>query len=220
MKPKTRFASGAAFASVFLLRMLSGGTGAAAETASAVETILFIRHGEKPVDGLGQLSCRGLNRSLAIPAVLRRKYGRLDAVFAPNPAEAKSDGPGDDEADRASYDYVRPLATAEPTAVGFGLPIHAAIGFRETEKLQAALLEPRYRGATVLVAWEHHMIREVVKGMLRDLGGEASAVPKWPSDDFDSIWRVTIERTATKTNVLFARDTEDLDGQSETCPTR
>ena len=51
--------------------------------AARVETIVFVRHGEKPEAGLGQLSCQGLNRALALPAVIRAKFGRPDAIFAP-----------------------------------------------------------------------------------------------------------------------------------------
>lgn len=40
------------------------------------ETVVLIRHGEKPVSGLGQLSCQGLNRALALPGVLMAKLGR------------------------------------------------------------------------------------------------------------------------------------------------
>jgi len=39
------------------------------------ETIVLIRHGEKPAGGLGQLSCKGLNRSLALPSLLIGRYG-------------------------------------------------------------------------------------------------------------------------------------------------
>ena len=33
--------------------------------STTVETLICIRHGEKPATGLGQLSCQGLNRALA-----------------------------------------------------------------------------------------------------------------------------------------------------------
>ncbi len=33
------------------------------------ETLVFVRHGEKPAQGYGQLNCQGLNRALALPAV-------------------------------------------------------------------------------------------------------------------------------------------------------
>jgi len=42
------------------------------DDARAEETIVFMRHGEKPSDGYGQLTCQGFNRSLAIPTVLTK----------------------------------------------------------------------------------------------------------------------------------------------------
>src|SRR5579871_6767062 len=89
---------------------------AADSTNSMVETIVCIRHGEKPPGGLGQLTVRGLNRSLALPKVLLGKYGKPQFVFAPNPTEMVDGKPG--------YYYVRPLATIEPTAIECGLPVN------------------------------------------------------------------------------------------------
>ena len=50
-----------------------------------VETIVCIRHGEKPLLGLGQLTPRGLNRGLALPEVLLTKFGKPSFIFAPDP---------------------------------------------------------------------------------------------------------------------------------------
>jgi hypothetical protein len=78
----------------------------ACATDNTVETLVFVRHGEKPAEGLGQLSCKGLNRSLALPAVIAAKFGKPDAIFAPDPGQQKNDG-------GHPYYYVRPLATIE-----------------------------------------------------------------------------------------------------------
>ena len=42
-------------------------TASRAQAKQMTETIVCIRHGEKPRGGLGQLTIRGLNRSLALP---------------------------------------------------------------------------------------------------------------------------------------------------------
>ena len=89
----------------------------AAGTSRSEETIVLIRHGEKPVDGLGQLNCQGLNRSLALPRVLLAKFGKPAFIFAPNPTRQVNDK-------GRPYDYVRPLATIEPTAIQLGLPVN------------------------------------------------------------------------------------------------
>ena len=63
----------------------------AAQAAPTTETIVMVRHGEKPEQGLGQLNCRGLNRALKLPAVIEAEFGKPDFIFAPNPAELKED---------------------------------------------------------------------------------------------------------------------------------
>src|ERR1017187_10604489 len=74
----------------------------APETATpTVQTLVCLRHGEKPKGGLGQLTCRGLNRALALPNVLLPRYGRPQFFFAPNPTQKVDSKEG--------YYYVRPL---------------------------------------------------------------------------------------------------------------
>ena len=90
--------------------------GNAGQSEKAVETIVFIRHGEKPNGGFGQLNCQGLNRALALAPIIAKSFGRPDAIFAPNPSRPKEDA-------GRLYDYIRPLATIEPTAIWFGLPV-------------------------------------------------------------------------------------------------
>src|SRR4026208_70467 len=90
---------------------------ATAAPARAQETIVFFRHGEKPSAGLGQLTCQGLNRALALPDVLIGRFGTPHYLYAPNPATKISDPGG-------SFYYVRPLATIEPTAIRAGRSVN------------------------------------------------------------------------------------------------
>ncbi|MFM0140759.1 histidine phosphatase family protein, partial [Caballeronia grimmiae] len=55
------------------------------------QTIVMVRHGEKPDQGLGQLSCQGLNRAMKLPRIIEKKFGRPDAIFASSPSEKKTD---------------------------------------------------------------------------------------------------------------------------------
>jgi hypothetical protein len=184
---------------------------APAWSADAVETIVLIRHGEKPAQGLGQLDCRGLNRALALPAVIDKNFGRPGAVFAPDPSQKKID-------DGVSYNYVRPLATVEPTAIFFGLPVNASFGIVETGRLRAALEQPLYRNAVVLVAWEHKTLATIARDLLAANGGDPAAVPDWDKADFDSIYVVAITRTGDAATATFAHTQEGLDGQKDACP--
>jgi hypothetical protein len=109
----TRYSAAGAVA---LLAILSVGVVAEAQApVGGVETIVVIRHGEKPGSHpMGQLSCKGLNRALALPAVLAR-FGKPMAIFAPNPSVQTSEG--DIFPYAPKYSYVRPLATIEPYAI-------------------------------------------------------------------------------------------------------
>jgi hypothetical protein len=107
-------------AALLLIRVDLISDAAAENPASAraeIETIVFLRHGEKPQGGLGQLTCQGLNRALALPPILISKFGRADYVFAPAPEGKVSEG------GLRQFDYIRPLATIEPTAIRLGLPV-------------------------------------------------------------------------------------------------
>jgi hypothetical protein len=200
------------------LALLAGATpfdllisrGRAAETATT-ETIVLVRHGEKPPSGLGQLNCRGLNRALALPWVIKKAFGTPAAIFAPNPAEQKSD-------DGELYDYVRALATIEPTAIAFGLPIHSAIGQARIDDLQRQLNSPIYHDAYVLVAWEHTGAMLLARALLKQFGGDPGLVPDWKGSDFDSIYVVRIHRAGTAATASFELKHEGLDGQPTVCP--
>jgi hypothetical protein len=180
-------------------------------SGDAVETIVFVRHGEKPAKGLGQINCQGLNRALALPAVIAEMFGKPDAVFAPDPSRQTKDS-------GVFYDYVRPLATIEPSAVFFGLPVNASLGFVDTDGLRTALEQPPYRNAVVLVAWEHTLIVTIARSLLASHGGDAAQVPTWQTNDFDSVYVVSIVRTGDVAKASFTVKHEGLDGQSTTCP--
>src|ERR1700750_2419010 len=46
--------------------------------------LVFIRHAEKPDDG-DNLNCQGLNRSMLLPAVLAKKFGKPGNIYIPAP---------------------------------------------------------------------------------------------------------------------------------------
>ena len=179
--------------------------------AATVETIVMVRHGEKPMLGLGQLNCQGLNRSLALPKVIEAKFGKPDLIIAPDPAQQKKDV-------GVSYDYVRPLATIEPTAIYFGMPISSGLGFDQTDALGTLLLSDENSRRLVLVAGEHRIIEAVARHLVTQFGGSGDAVPHWRSRDFDSIYIVQIRRGDGPTQVNFRVDHEGLDNRASVCP--
>jgi hypothetical protein len=216
----TRLGNAASIAVAALAFGIGGAAWAAPAAAAAgqanaaqdsEQTLILIRHAEKPAAGLGQLSCQGLNRSLALPAVLLAKYGKPDFMFAPDPGGLKVD-------DGHSYNYVRPLATIEPSAVRFGLPVYTPFGYLDIDKLRQQLEQPMYRNARIVIAWEHSFAERLARNEVQAYGGNPSSVPKWPGDDFDRIYVLKIHRSAQGTTVDFALDQQGLNQQSSTCP--
>lgn len=205
-----RHATLRAFALLVCLASFASSPPASADDATQ-ESIVMVRHGEKPEAGLGQLDCQGLNRALALPRVIEAKYGRPDAIFAPDPSKQKNDR-------GTKYDYVRPLATIEPTAIYFGMPVDASMGFKNVDKLVDALLSPQYRNSLIVVAWEHSIIEQAARKIVAQYGGDAASVPKWESADFDSIYVLHVTRRAGKTTASFEVDHQGLNGQASVCP--
>jgi hypothetical protein len=205
MESKTKALIAALFAGLVVFTHADGQTLTDALEPST-ETIVCVRHGEIPTNQLGQLNCRGLNRALALPRVLLSKFGSPDFIFACNPAQKLY-----------GYYYVRPLATIEPTAIRCGLPVNTQFGFKEISGLENELQKKQYANATVFVAWEHTLLDEFVKKLLKTNGENPSKVPAWPSADFDTIFVVKIIHSRGRQSVVFTIDHEELNNLSSVC---
>src|SRR5215471_10972274 len=72
--------------------------------------VILVRHGEKPKTG-SNLTCEGLNRSLQLPEVVDKKFGKPDYLYVPSLAM------GD------STKHARMFQTAIPLAVKYQLEI-------------------------------------------------------------------------------------------------
>ena len=181
--------------------------------AHADQTIVFLRHGEKPPLGLGQLSCQGLNRALALPQVLQAKFGTPTAIYAPDPGMTAKDKGVEDN-------YVRPLATIEPTAVRLNLPVNTTYGLRQIQQLEQELLKPAYSSATIYVAWEHNLAWQAVQQLLAAAGGKAQQVPVWADDDYDSLYVLRVKcKNGKPASDHFEKEAEGLNHSSTNCPT-
>jgi len=185
-------------------------------TPAGGETIVMIRHGEKPSGGLGQLTCRGLNRALALPPLLIARYGKPDAIYAPDPAVEVQEGNNGPH-----YSYVRPLATIEPTAIRLGMPVNTQFGYDQIGELRQALMEPVYAHSLIFVAWEHDNLYRFAKQMLQEYGDGASLLPPWPGWDYGTIYVFHIARSESggKPHASLTIQQENLGGKlRNTCP--
>ncbi len=180
--------------------------------AQASETILLFRHGERSEAGMGQLTCQGLQRALALPDVLIAHYRTPRELLAPNPSELKPDR-------GVLYPYIRPLATIEPTAIRLEMPVNLQYSLSHYDLLASYLLNPSVQDATFFVVWEHHQIDAIAKLLIAPFDNAlAQTVPHWPDKDFDSIYKITIEGQGDLRRVKFFIEKQDLNGLPLACP--
>jgi len=181
--------------------------------AGAQQTIVAIRHAEKPPTSLGQLTCKGLNRALALPKVLIPRYGKPDRIYAPDP------GTHVGQLGNLSYSYVRPLMTIEPTAIQLEMPVNALIGFKNVGQLKKELMAPENANSVIYLAWEHNYLNEFAKRMLKAYGKDPSVVPDWPNEEYDRIYVFRITNVNGKKKLTFSVEYQGLnDSLSDKCP--
>jgi hypothetical protein len=181
--------------------------------ALAQETIVAIRHAEKPPTSLGQLTCKGLNRALALPKVLIPRYGKPDRIYAPDP------GTRIGQLGNLNYSYVRPLMTIEPTAIQLEMPVNALIGFKNVGQLRKEVLAPENTNSVIYLAWEHVYLNQFAKRLLKAYGKDPSVVPDWPDGEYDRIYVFRITDVDGKKDLAFSVEAQGLtDSLSDKCP--
>lgn len=174
--------------------------------AYSSQTIIFVRHGEKPDNDSGQLTCKGLNRSLALPDVLITQFGKPDALFASAPKQDKLGS------------SLRAVQTISPTAIKVSLPIDLHYHAKETKELRKTLLNKRYENSVIFIAWEHDNLVKAAKDIMKHEGGNPDLIPKWPGSDFDSIYVLRINRDDDTKTISFEHQQQDLNNVSDICP--
>jgi hypothetical protein len=179
----------------------------------AEETIVAIRHAEKPPASLGQLTCKGLNRALALPRVLIPRYGKPDRIYAPDPTGRVG------RLGNLSYSYVRPLMTIDPTAIQLEMPVNALIGFKNVGQLRKELMVPENTNSVIYLAWEHVYLNQFARKLLRAYGKDPSVVPDWPDTEYDRIYVFRITDVDGKKDLTFSVEQQGLtDSLSDKCP--
>ncbi|RCL28361.1 histidine phosphatase family protein [Pseudomonas sp. AFG_SD02_1510_Pfu_092] len=186
-----------------------------AQPADGTQTLVFLRHAEKPGEGLGQLNCQGLNRALDLATVLPERFGKADYVFAANPSRHVEEGSKDE-----SYSYIRPLMTISPSAIRLGLPVNIDYGANDTEALADELLRDKYRNATVYTAWSHGYLPELINTVAgKALGEERVITEDWSGDDFDTLYVLTLTWHDGKASLLSRNVRQGLNDGARSCPT-
>ncbi|PWT74675.1 MAG: histidine phosphatase family protein [Bacteroidetes bacterium] len=141
--------------------------------------IILIRHAEKPKKG-DNLTCQGFNRSVKLPAIIRERYGVPGYIYVP------SIGRGE------STKHSRMFQTVLPLAIKYNLAINSQFKVDDSMGLAADILKKK---GTVLVVWQHTAIPRIVNAL------GIRGTPKWPEDDYDSIWTIDFSGSKPKMKI-------------------
>ena len=142
-----------------------------AQNYLANNTVLIVRHSEKPESGIG-LTPLGEARAL-----LYAKY------FEPFQEQGLSIAVDSLYAGADSKGSIRPRLTLEPLSKATGLPLHLKIGTKDSEAL-VLQLKTEAHGQHPLIAWRHGEI----PALLSAFGASPEKLlpnGKWPDDVFD-----------------------------------
>lgn len=165
----------------------------------AQDSVIIIRHGEKPAKG-DNLTCKGLNRAIAIPRVLTSQFSVPLYTYVPQLT-----------CDNATK-HSRMFQTVLPLAARYNLTINSEFEKSKTKEVAKGIksvLGEQQKTGTILVVWEHKNILPIATAL-----GVADAQP-WADDDYDSIWIIT--QPGTKMARLV-KTKEGLNGVSDQCP--
>lgn len=135
-----------------------------------------MRHAEKPADKADPgLSAQGRRRAEQLATYVPRIFGRPDFLVA--------------AADKKGSH--RPRLTLEPLAAATGVAVDATVSDKDSAAFAAALLvEPRFDGARVVIAWRH----DALPALARGLGAETGQCPDpWPDELYDLILRLDFD---------------------------
>ena len=186
-----------------------------AQPVDGTQTLVFLRHAEKPAGGLGQLNCQGLNRAIDLASLLPEKFGKANYVFAANPTRNVEEGEFDN-----SYSYIRPLMTISPSAIKLGLPVNIEFSANDTSELADELLHDRYHNSIIYTAWSHGYLPELINKVAREAVGEKRTITDdWASNDFDSLYVLTLTWHNGKATLDSRSYKQGLDNGEESCPT-
>ncbi|MED7669997.1 hypothetical protein ABIA54_004167 [Pseudomonas sp. EB276 TE3739] len=186
-----------------------------AQPADGTQTLVFLRHAEKPEGGLGQLNCQGLNRAIDLSTLLPEKFGKADYVFAANPTRNVEEGELDN-----SYSYIRPLMTISPAAIKLGLPVNIEFSANDTSDLARELLDEKYHNSTIYTAWSHGYLPELINKVAGNAVGKKQNITEdWAGNDFDSLYVLTLKWHNGKASLQSHSYKQGLDNGKATCPT-
>ncbi|MGI9282613.1 MAG: hypothetical protein ACR2PX_23705 [Endozoicomonas sp.] len=154
-----------------------------------------------------------MNRSLMLPDLLLEKYPKPDFLFAPKPSDRVYERHGDQK----HYDYIRPLATIEPTAVRLGLPVNVEFGYKKVRALATEVTKTKYHHSTLYIVWEHTEILRFVKELQKQFGNRY-LLQDWGNEEYNRVLVVKINWDQQPPDMELKEQELSINNLSDRCP--
>jgi hypothetical protein len=176
---------------------VTGGSGGAVIPSgiNTNETLYIVRHADAhPLDfwSDGNIICAGQWRALDLPNALRGKISP-DEVFSIDPAQTSPGTEG------FSWSSVAPPLTVAPYSIANNLSYGLAASFDVTAAQPASdffFTGDGFSNHKVLLGYAYAQIPPMVNALIASYFAPAPAptmAPDWPSDDYDTLWTVTLD---------------------------
>jgi hypothetical protein len=194
-------------------------TGAPA-TINTNETLYFIRHANAHPSNVfsnGNYVAMGQWRALYLGTAIPRALQGLPQpthIYSLDPAQVTPNA-GFSASGPTSFSHNTLAMTAEPYAIASGLPYTLVSTFllTDTNGPQEAsnyfFKGGEFSNQTILVAWEHTNIPEILVALYGNYSSVVSTPPlptppatsplEWQTDDYDSIWTITLDGSGNLT---------------------
>ncbi len=155
--------------------------------------VLYTTEG-KPMMG-DHLSTRGWERAYALAPFFTQQYGKPVAVFAPRPSD--------------SYQSMRPVDTALPTAQRLQMPLHKNYTLAEYKKfVKEVMTNPAYDNKTIVIVYEHAHILQLLEEFIGFDGVSSSASTQkslphhWKGSVFDRLCLLHFTKNEKNTHLV------------------
>lgn len=168
------------------------------------DTFVFIPEAEPFTDALDQLSCKGLNRALALPSVLNTYYQTINQFVLPKPDERKP-----------SF-YRRAFMTIEPTIINRG-SLFIAAGRGSIKEMVEYLHSDECLDQTTVITWPKYEMAKLVQALYKEYKGNTSEIPN-PVPSSDSIYEIKVVHSLDKLAASFRIVDEELNDSPAFCP--
>lgn len=156
--------------------------------------VVIIRHGEKPDKGFN-LSCKGYNRSIALPKVLINLFGVPDYTYVPTILSGRT------------TNAVRMYQTIVPLAVKYGLVINSKFVEKDSIGIAADVL---IKKGTVLIVWNSNNMPSIARSL-----GVSKSDLRWDKNDYDSIWIIDfVKAEGGKLQPVLTKTKENINPSS------